>query len=215
MGFFANLITDPYKPSNGKWLFVGDSQTNKMATNYVAQLKNSVGFTNFKIVQKDGATTDWILAELKKELASNPTYDYVVVWGGYNDMYGRVLPERARVTAIANIKQMVSLIRAGKGAFGLPRKAIVVNLHCDSLRAESARFANNEAQTSLLYADILKSGANYVVPTRAITGGCPKDLNALKTNRATYCTKGDPICHLNSVGNKAIATNIAQKLKWI
>ena len=51
MGFFANLVNDPFKPSNGKWLFVGDSQTNKMATNYVAQLKNSVGFTNYKIIQ--------------------------------------------------------------------------------------------------------------------------------------------------------------------
>ena len=215
MGFFANLLNDPYKPSNAKWLFVGDSQTNKMATNYVAQLKNSVGFTNYKIIQKDGAPTDWMLTELTKELTSNPTYDYVVIWGGYNDMYGRVLPERARLQAIANIKQMVALVKSGRGSFGLPRKAIVVNLHCDSMRAESARFPDNEAQTSLLYADILKSGANYVVPTRSITGGCPKDATALKNNRATYCTKGDPLCHLNAVGNKAIATNIAQKLKWI
>jgi lysophospholipase L1-like esterase len=215
MGFFTNLLNDPNKPSNAKWLFVGDSQTNKMATNYVAQLKNSVGFTNYKIIQKDGSTTDWMLTELKKELTANPTYDYVVIWGGYNDMYGRVLPERARVQAIANIKQMVALVKAGKGSFNLPRKAIVVNLHCDSMRAESSRFPSNEAQTSLLYADILKSGANYVVPTRALTGGCPKYLNAFKTTRAKYCTKNDPICHLNPLGNRVIATNIAQKLKWI
>ena len=73
MGFFANLVNDPFKPSNGKWLFVGDSQTNKMATNYVAQLKNSVGFTNYKSIQKDGSTTDWMLTELKKEITANPT----------------------------------------------------------------------------------------------------------------------------------------------
>jgi lysophospholipase L1-like esterase len=215
MAFFSNLFNDPFKPANGKWLFVGDSQTNTMATNYVAQLKNLVGFTKFKIVQKDGATTDWILAELKKELTANPTYDYVVIWGGYNDMYGRVLPDRARLQAIANIKAMVTLVKSGIGSFGIPRKAIVIDLHCDSMRAESARFPTNEAQTSLLYSDILKSGANYVVPTRSITGGCPKDATALKNNRTTYCTKNDPLCHLNSVGNKAIATNIFQKLKWI
>jgi len=215
MGFFANLLNDPLKPSNGRWLFVGDSQTNTMATNYVNQLKNLVGFTNYKIIQKNGAPTTWMLTELNKELAVNPKYDYVVIWGGYNDMYGGLPPETARVSAFNNIKAMVTKVKGGLGSLGKQRKAIVVNLHCDSLRGESVRNKANEAQTSILYKDIFRTGANYVVPTRTLTGGCPQDLATLQTNRKTFCQKNDPLSHLNPVGNKAIANNIFQKLKWI
>jgi hypothetical protein len=215
MGLFSNLFNDPFKPSNGKWLFVGDSQTNTMATNYVNQLKSMIGFTKFKIIQKNGAPTSWMLTELNKELAINPNYDYVVIWGGYNDMYGTQPPDQARVTAFNNLRAMVTKVKGGLGSLGKPRKAIVVNLHCDSLRGESVRNKTNEAQTAILYKDIFRTGANYVVPTRTLTGGCPQDTATLTTNRKTFCQKNDALCHLNPVGNKAIATNISQKIKWI
>lgn len=215
MGFFSNLVNDPFKPSSGRWLFVGDSQTNTMATNYVKQLQNLVGFTNFKIIQKNGAPTTWMLSELNKELANNSKYDYVVLWGGYNDMYGTQPPEQARVTAFNNIRAMVNKVKSGVGSMGKPRKAIVINLHCDSYRGEGVRNKLNEVQTSILYKDIFRTGANYVVPTRTITGGCPQDKATLQTNRLNFCQRNDALCHLNPIGNKAIATNIFQKLKWI
>jgi hypothetical protein len=215
MSFFARLFNDPFKPSRGRWLFIGDSQTNSMATNYVNELRKLVGFRNFKIIQKNGATTDWMLTEFNKEFAKDKGWDYVVVWGGYNDMYGILPPQKAREKALSNLQKISDTARFGGGlrnvgSMGIPRRVIIVNLHCDAYRDNSVRDKVIESETSKLYRDIQTKilSANYVVPTRTITGGCPTSDALLAQNRTQFCTKNDKLCHLNPQGNKVIATDI-------
>jgi len=215
MSFFARLFNDPFKPSKGKWLFIGDSQTNSMATNYVNELRKLVGFTNYRIIQKNGATTDWMLTEFNKLWAKDKSWDFVVVWGGYNDMYGVLPPAKARVRALENLTKISDTARFGSGlrnvgSLGIPRRVIIVDLHCDAYRDNSVRDKVIESETNILYRDILTKipSANYVVPTRSITGGCPSSDALLKTNRTTFCTRNDKLCHLNATGNRAIAMNI-------
>lgn len=203
---------DLLRPQVQKYLFVGDSQTNPMATNFSQLLLSYLGITNpkqFKILQKDGAPTSWMKLALIKELAQNQ-YDYVVIWGGYNDMYGQTQPEQAKYDVIRNLQDMVALVQKSTGANQISRsKAIVVNLHCDRYRNPSVRFANNEKQMDALYKMIqTQVPANYVVPTRSITGGCVTNSNTLKSKRIQFCTPNDKLCHLNKDGNEAIAKNI-------
>ncbi len=203
---------DLLRPQVQKYLFVGDSQTNPMATNFSQLLLSYLGITNpkqYKILQKDGAPTSWMKLALIKELAQNQ-YDYVVIWGGYNDMYGQTQPEQAKYDVIRNLQDMVALVQKSTGANQISRsKAIVVNLHCDRYRNPSVRFANNEKQMDALYKMIqTQVPANYIVPTRSITGGCVTNSNTLKSKRIQFCTPNDKLCHLNKDGNEAIAKNI-------
>jgi hypothetical protein len=200
------------KPQSQKYLFVGDSQTNPMATNFSQLLMAYLGITNpkqFKLLQKDGAPTSWMKLALIQELAKNQ-YDYVIIWGGYNDMYGRTQPAQAKFDVIKNLQDMVALVQRSTGANQISRsKAIVVNLHCDRYRNPSVRFANNEKEMDALYKMIqTQVPANYVVPTRSITGGCVTNANILKGKRIQFCTPNDKLCHLNKDGNEAIAKNI-------
>jgi lysophospholipase L1-like esterase len=203
---------DLLKPQVQKYLFVGDSQTNPMATNFSQLLMCYLGITNpkqFKNLQKDGAPTSWMKLALIQELSKNQ-YDYVIIWGGYNDMYGQTQPAQAKFDVIKNLQDMVALVQRSTGANQLSRsKAIVVNLHCDRYRNPSIRFANNEKEMDALYKMIqTQVPANYVVPTRSITGGCVTNSNILKNKRVQFCTPNDKICHLNKDGNQAIAKNI-------
>ena len=203
---------DLLKPQVQKYLFVGDSQTNSMATNFSQLLMGYLGITNpkqFKVLQKDGAPTSWMKLALIQELAKNQ-YDYVIIWGGYNDMYGQTQPAQAKFDVIKNLKEMVALVQRSTGANQISRsKAIVINLHCDRYRNPSIRFANNEKEMDALYKMIqTEVPANYVVPTRSITGGCVTNSNILKNKRVQFCTPNDKICHLNKDGNQAIAKNI-------
>ena len=133
-----------------------------------------------------------------------------MIWGGYNDMYGQTQPEQAKYDVIRNLQDMVALVQKSTGANQISRsKAIVVNLHCDRYRNPSVRFANNEKQMDALYKMIqTQVPANYVVPTRSITGGCVTNSNTLKSKRIQFCTPNDKLCHLNKDGNEAIAKNI-------
>lgn len=203
---------DLLKPQIQKYLFVGDSQTNAMATNFAQLLMNYLGITNpkqFKILQKDGAPTSWMKIALIQELAKNQ-YDYVIIWGGYNDMYSQTQPAKAKFDVIKNLQDMVALVQRSTGANQLSRsKAIVVNVHCDRYRSPSVRFTNNEKEMDALYKMIqTQVPANYVVPTRSITGGCVTNSNILKNKRIQFCTPMDKICHLNKDGNQAISKNI-------
>lgn len=66
-------------------LFIGDSNTNA-SFSYADQLKKLNPELRIKKIVKDGATTDWMLQELKNELKQNK-YDAVSILGGSNDIY--------------------------------------------------------------------------------------------------------------------------------
>jgi lysophospholipase L1-like esterase len=213
---------DLLKPQNQKYLFIGDSQTNTNANNFSQLLMGYLGITNpnqVKVLQKDGALTSWMKLALIQELSKNQ-YDYVVIWGGYNDMYGKTQPSQAKFDVVKNLQDMVALVRRSTGANQISRsKAVVINMHCDRLRSPSLRFANNEKEMDSLYKMIQgQVPANYVVPTRAITGGCVTNANQLISRRGQFCQPNDKLCHLNRTGNEAIAKNIyynyLMRAKW-
>jgi len=213
---------DLLKPQNQKYLFVGDSQTNTNEKNFSQLLKKYLGIVNPKqvtILQKDGAPTSWMKLALIQELKKNQ-YDYVIIWGGYNDMYGQTQPTQAKFNVIKNLQDMVNLVRRSTGANQISRsKAIVVNLHCDRYRSPSVRFANNEKEMDALYKMIqTQVPANYIVPTRSITGGCVTSSSQLNSKRGQFCQPNDKLCHLNKSGNEAIAKNIyydyLMKARW-
>jgi len=213
---------DLLKPQNQKYLFIGDSQTNTNANNFSQLLMGYLGITNpnqVKVLQKDGALTSWMKLALIQELSKNQ-YDYVVIWGGYNDMYGKTQPSQAKFDVVKNLQDMVALVRRSTGANQISRsKAVVINMHCDRLRSPSLRFANNEKEMDSLYKMIQgQVPANHVVPTRAITGGCVTNANQLISRRGQFCQPNDKLCHLNRTGNEAIAKNIyynyLMRAKW-
>jgi lysophospholipase L1-like esterase len=213
---------DLLKPQNQKYLFIGDSQTNTNANNFSQLLMGYLGIINpnqVKVLQKDGALTSWMKLALIQELSKNQ-YDYVVIWGGYNDMYGKTQPSQAKFDVVKNLQDMVALVRRSTGANQISRsKAVVINMHCDRLRSPSLRFANNEKEMDSLYKMIQgQVPANYVVPTRAITGGCVTNANQLISRRGQFCQPNDKLCHLNRTGNEAIAKNIyynyLMRAKW-
>jgi lysophospholipase L1-like esterase len=213
---------DLLKPQNQKYLFLGDSQTNSNATNFSQFLKNYLGIVNpnqVKVLQKDGAVTSWMKLALMQELAKNQ-YDYVVIWGGYNDMYGQTQPSQAKLDVVRNLKDMVAMVQKSTGANQISRaKAVVINMHCDRYRSPSVRFSNNEKEMDALYKMIQNQvPANYVVPTRNITGGCVTNLSQLNSKRGQFCQPNDKLCHLNKSGNEAIAKNIyynyLMKARW-
>ncbi len=213
---------DLLKPQNQKYLFVGDSQTNSNATNFSQILMNYLGIVNpnqVKIIQKDGAPTSWMKLALIQELAKNQ-YDYVIIWGGYNDMYGQTQPSQAKFDVVRNLQDMVNIVKRSTGANQISRsKAVVINLHCDRYRAPSVRFSNNEKEMDALYKMIQNQvQANYIVPTRSITGGCVTSSSQLNSRRGQFCQPNDKLCHLNKNGNEAIAKNIyynyLMRAKW-
>jgi lysophospholipase L1-like esterase len=213
---------DLLKPQNQKYLFVGDSQTNSNATNFSQILMKYLGIVNpnqVKIIQKDGAPTSWMKLALIQELAKNQ-YDYVIIWGGYNDMYGQTQPSQAKFDVVRNLQDMVNIVKRSTGANQISRsKAVVINLHCDRYRAPSVRFSNNEKEMDALYKMIQNEvQANYIVPTRSITGGCVTSSSQLNSRRGQFCQPNDKLCHLNKNGNEAIAKNIyynyLMRAKW-
>ena len=213
---------DLLKPQNQKYLFVGDSQTNTNANNFSQLLKNYLGIVNpnqVTILQKDGAPTSWMKLALIQELKKNQ-YDYVVIWGGYNDMYSQTQPSQAKYDVIKKLQDMVNLVRRSTGANQISRsKAIVINMHCDRYRSPSVRFSNNEKEMDSLYKMIqTQVPANYIVPTRSITGGCVTSTSQLNSRRGQFCQPNDKLCHLNKNGNEAIAKNIyynyLMKARW-
>lgn len=69
-------------------LFIGDSNT-VFDFSYADQLKKLYPSIRIKKIAKNGATTDWMLEQLKNEL-NTTKYDAVSILGGSNDIYNGV-----------------------------------------------------------------------------------------------------------------------------
>jgi lysophospholipase L1-like esterase len=76
-------------PSKGKSvLFLGDSHTFPNS-GWAEALVRKSGFKTYNKRAKNGANTSWMLGELTTFLQTNKAPDYLVVWGGANDAYGK------------------------------------------------------------------------------------------------------------------------------
>jgi len=89
---------------NDNVLLVGDSTTN-YNPGYAEMLQNTCVELKIKKLTKVGATTNWMLGQLKAELDKGSKYDAIVINGGVNDIYAGI----PAAETIANLDSMYSL----------------------------------------------------------------------------------------------------------
>lgn len=105
---------DKSKQGLSSILFVGDSNT-FYPWSYADQFIANFPKVRSKKLAKIGVKTDWMLTELKKELAKNK-YDVVCILGGSNDIYGGSTVEKAK----SNLASMFTLVnKSGGWAIGI------------------------------------------------------------------------------------------------
>ncbi len=105
-------------------LFIGDSNT-AAHFSYADQLRQMLPGVTIKKIAKDGEKTDWMLSELRKELAVNK-YDAVSILGGSNDVYALNKID----SAMLNLSSMYALAKQSGAqviAISPPNKNFYVN----------------------------------------------------------------------------------------
>lgn len=105
-------------------LFIGDSNT-VANFSYADQLQKLRPDLRIEKIAQNGATTDWMLAQLQNELNLN-SYDAVAILGGSNDIYGKGETDTTKV----NLNKMY-LFAKSRGskviAISPPNKDFYVN----------------------------------------------------------------------------------------
>lgn len=96
------------KPSSTarRILFVGDSITASELYSYSYLIKRDRKDLTVDVLAKGGQTTQWMLENLIKQLASK-NYDKVYVYGGVNDSMNDTIPTER---TLKNLQEMVNLI---------------------------------------------------------------------------------------------------------
>jgi len=209
---FGYLFDDPAKPEKANILFLGDSNTYDNATSWVGILKRNYGMKNAQVIQKNGETTKWMLDQLKSQLAKGKRYHIVFIWVGINDIY-TTGTKAGKDKAVANIKEMIRLLRKAKTPEGYTPKIAVINIACDRLRDKSVRYAINEKLSDEFSRDILRLFNASIIPTRYVLSTASLPCNALSENQLTgfrkeYCA--DKLCHLNAKGNQVLADYLSK-----
>lgn len=205
-----SLFEQNIDPSRARVLFVGDSNTHDSPANWSGILTRKVGIKNSKVIQKNGATTEWMRKELLADLSKGNRYDYIFIWGGVNDIYSTGT-KTGKNKAVQNIKDMIMMLRKAKNTEGNTPKIVVINMACDRLRDEPLRYAVNEKLADEFYRDVLGLQFAQIIPTREVLklGKVPcgslsqKDISI---QRKMICR--DNLCHLNTTANDVLANYI-------
>lgn len=168
-------------------LFVGDSNT-EAPWSYADKIKKMYPAISVKKIAKHSMKTDWILNELKNELAKNK-YDVVSVLGGSNDIYATGKND----TAKANLEKMYQISKGAGSKFVIvapPNKNFYTN-------------ATPEKQKSLQ--DLLNWEKNTA----------PKDYFIdfwTMTNNKNLFSKGDGFLHPQSAAHDILTNDFSTKL---
>lgn len=195
------------RPSQAKFLFLGDSNTYDSPTNWTGYLIRDLGINNAKIIQKNGSTTQWMKEQLASDLAKGNKYDYIFIWGGVNDIYSTGT-KRGKTNALENIREMIMMLRKAKDTEGKTPKIVVINMACDRLREDSVRYATNEKLADEFYQELMLIPFAQVIPTRQVLrmgkASCESLSNKdLAIQRQSLCS--DKLCHLNPSANKVLS----------
>lgn len=92
--------------SKASLLFIGDSTTAN-SNGYVEKIQAKFPSAKIKKIAKVGEKTDWMLNELKKELATGNKYDVVTFLAGSNDIFSTLRIDKAE----SNLDEMYSLAK--------------------------------------------------------------------------------------------------------
>ena len=111
--------------SKGNFLFIGDSTTAN-SSGYVEKIQAKFPDAKIKKIAKVGEKTDWMLNELKKELANGVKYDLISFLGGSNDIFATLRIDKAE----SNLDEMYALAKKNGAlvvAITLPNKSFFPN----------------------------------------------------------------------------------------
>ena len=92
--------------SKASFLFIGDSTTAN-TSGYVEKIQTKFPNAKIKKIAKVGEKTDWMLDQLKQELATGTKYDVITFLGGSNDIFGTLRIDKAE----ANLDEMYSIAK--------------------------------------------------------------------------------------------------------
>jgi lysophospholipase L1-like esterase len=92
--------------SKASFLFIGDSTTAN-PNGYVEKIQAKFPNAKIKKIAKVGEKTDWMLDQLKKELATGAKYDVISILGGSNNIFGELRIDKAE----SDLDEMYSLAK--------------------------------------------------------------------------------------------------------
>lgn len=167
-------------------LFVGDSNT---AANfsYADKLKKQFPYLRVKKIAQNGAKTDWMLSQLKEELAKNK-YDVVVVLSGSNDIYATNSIDSAK-------KNMASMYKVAHDNGSKVLAVAPPNKNWYEKRTEQKQKLLKD-----LVSWVMSSNADYKINFWEIT------------NDKKYFTSADGYLHAQSPAHTLLAGDVAKEL---
>lgn len=169
-------------------LFIGDSNT-AASFSYADQLQKQFPNLKIKKIATSGEKTDWMLEQLKKELALNK-YDLVAILGGSNDIYAL----DSITAAQANLTAMYKLVHQ----YGAKVLAVTPPNHNWYINAT----AHKQTILQQLVAWIMSNpNADYKINLWDIT------------NDKRFFTEADGYLHAQAPAHKILADKTTQLLK--
>lgn len=169
-------------------LFIGDSNT-VPDFSYADQLKQIDPSLNIKKIAQNGANTDWMLEQMKNELAVNK-YDAVSILGGSNDIYGKGEIDSAK----SNLNKMYLLVKS-KGM-----KVIAVT------PPNKNWYVNRTDQKQQLLSDLINWISNNPLKNYYI------DFWSM-TNNQNFFTSADGYLHPQSQAHNILANTLYNLIK--
>lgn len=172
--------------SKGSFLFIGDSTTAN-TNGYVEKIQSKFPNAKIKKNAKVGAKTDWMLEQLKQELATGNKYDVATFLGGSNNIFGTLRIDKAE----SDLDEMYSLAKKNG--------ALVVAI----TPPNKSFFPNTTDKHRQLISDFNKwIKANKKVDVVV-------DLNNLVDKKELFASDFQ---HINNKGHEILAENYLKKI---
>lgn len=172
--------------SKASFLFIGDSTTAN-TNGYVEKIQAKFPSSKIKKIAKVGEKTDWMLNELKKELATGNKYDVVTFLAGSNDIFSTLRIDKAE----ANLDEMYSLAKKNGAkviAITPPNKSFYPNTN------------NKHRQLISDFNKWIKGNEKVDVVI---------DLNSLVAKKELFASDFQ---HINNKGHEILADNYLKKI---
>lgn len=172
--------------SKGRFLFIGDSTTAN-SNGYVEKIQAKFPNAKIKKIAKVGEKTDWMLQQLKDELATGAKYDVITFLGGSNNIFATMRIDKAE----SDLDEMYSLAKKNG--------AIVVAI----TPPNKAFYPNTTDKHRQLISDFNK----WIKSNKKVDIFI--DLNSLVAKKELFASDFQ---HINNQGHDILADNYLKKL---
>jgi len=176
--------TDSISVNNKTAISIGDSHTanNSYGWQRILCIKTGLKLTNLAV---KGKTTSWMFDMAKINI--NKSFNYCFIYGGANDMFGDVKPEKA----VDNIQKIVNICNScGVEA------VVITGFDPISCIPKNPIYAKRYADFQKMLIDRIKGA--IIIDTRVVSiGDCDDD-----------------ICHMKLSGHKKMAFCVIEKMNF-